>query len=116
MQGTSPAQLWGARHRAASAGHHWTVTSSVPQGSVLGSDRLNIFTDDLVRGLSGPSASLQMTLSWEGMLICWRVCGGIWAGRIAGIRLNKAKYWVLHLGHNSPMQLCKLVEEWLESC
>jgi len=32
------------------------------------------------------------------------------------MRFNKAKCWVLHLRHNSPMQCYRLWEEWLESC
>jgi len=29
---------------------------------------------------------------------------------------QKAKCWVLHLGHTNPMQHYMLGEEWLESC
>jgi len=32
------------------------------------------------------------------------------------MRFNKAKFQVLHLGHNSPMQCSRLGEDWLESC
>jgi len=32
------------------------------------------------------------------------------------MRFNKAKCWVLPLGHNHSMQCYGLGEEWLESC
>ena len=42
-----------------------------------------------MRGFSAPLVSLQMTLSWVGVSICWRVgrlCREIWTGWIEGPR------------------------------
>ena len=75
----------------------------------------------LMRELSTPSVGLQMTPSWEGMLICQRGEKalqrdlGCWAA-VNCMSFHRATCQVLHFGHNSPRQPYRLGEGWLESC
>uniref|UniRef100_A0A8B9CM06 Reverse transcriptase domain-containing protein n=1 Tax=Anser brachyrhynchus TaxID=132585 RepID=A0A8B9CM06_9AVES len=101
----------------------WTVTSGIPQGSILGPVFLNVFINNLDVGLEGVLSKFASNTELGGVVDSVED-GKAWQRDLDRLeswaitncmKVNKSRCWVLHLRRGNPGYTYRLGDETLES-